>query len=901
MIPPVSPRPRLTPLSIWRNLTRGARALGNASERDRDISDEVDHYVAEAAAAGVARGLGRDEALRVARIEIGGTTVVHERVRISGWEHRVETFLADLRFGVRRLRADPGFTAVALITLALGVGGTTAVFSAVKPVLFDPLPYPDAARITAIWEQRRDGVRNDGTFGMYRALAERSRTFASLAVLRSWQPTLSGAEHPERLDAQRVSWRYFQVLGVQPALGRGFTESDDQPGAPGVVLISDALWRTRFDGDRHIVGRTISLDQTNYSVAGVMPASFQNVLEPGSVLWAPLQYDMSDGRAWGHHLRTVGRMQPNTDAEIARRELDALGNSLLSEQRPETYGKDVLFSVLPLREDVVHDAKPARLAILGAMFLVLVITCVNVTNLLIARGVRRRAEFALRAALGAARRRLVRQLLTESLLLAALGGVLGLTIAAAAGKGIDAIAPASVVRAGAIDIDMTVFVFALLLTVVVGVAFGAIPARQAGRSDPHRELRIGTSRAVGGQRRTRSMLVAAEVALALILLVSSGLLLRSLQRLFSVDAGFDATRVLTMQIQTTGPRFRDDDVTRQYFDAVVDAVGRVPGLDIAGVTSQLPLTGESDRFGVRFEHGPPPRDIEDPSAFRYNVSPEYISAMRIPLRRGRLLAASDRRGAPLVALISASYAARVFSGRDPIRERLSVGGRADWITIIGVVGDVRQASLSTEPGDGVYLPISQSESSDRVMSLVVRATSRDGTNSSTMNDATALASAVREAVWSVDPNQAVARVATMAELVATSTAERRFTLVLFELFALAALVLAAAGIYGVIAGSVAERTREFGVRTALGASRRQILSLVFRDGLGVTAIGVAVGLLGAAWAGRSIATMLYGISPLDVPTYAGVLALLVAMAALASAVPAWRAARLDPALTLRGE
>jgi putative ABC transport system permease protein len=396
-------------------------------------------------------------------------------------------------------------------------------------------------------------------------------------------------------------------------------------------------------------------------------------------------------------------------------------------------------------------------------------------------------------------------------------------------------------------------------------------------------------------------LVAAEVALALILLVSSGLLLRSLQRLFSVDPGFDVSQSLTMQVQTTGPRFADNDVTRQYFEQVVERVRRVPGVERVGVTSQLPLTGESERYGVRFEHGLPAREVDDPSAFRYNVTPEYLSAMRIPLRRGRLLDASDKRGAPLVALISQSYAARVFSGRDPIGERLSVGGRTDWITIVGVVGDVRQASLATDAGDAVYLPMSQGEFADRVMSLVVRVSAGNGSTATSKIDVSSFATAVRNAVWSVDPNQAVVRVATMEALVSTSTAERRFTLVLFELFALAALVLAAAGIYGVIAGSVAERTREFGVRSALGASRAEILSLVFRDGFGVTGIGVVFGLMGALWASRSIASMLYGISPLDVATYAGVLALLMVMAALASAVPAWRAARLDPAITLRGE
>lgn len=893
--------PRLTPVALWRQLTHGVRALVWRTERERDVRDEVEHFLAEARAAGIAKGLHTNDAERLARIEIGGVTATQEVVRSYGWENVVETVVSDIRFAARRLRADLGFTIVVLLTLAIGIGGTTAVFSAVKPVIFDALPYPDPSRVTAIWEARHDGARNDGTFAMYRTLSERSKSFSALAVFKSWQPAMAGTEHPERIDALRVSWRYLDVLGVLPSFGRTFQESDDRPGSENVVVISDGLWRRRFGSDRSIIGRTILLDQEMYSVIGVMPPRFEDVLSPSAALWTPLRYDMSDGRAWGHHLRTIGRIASNVDASTTTQEIDAIGTALLAEQHPATYGSDIRFEVVPLREDVMREARPARLAILGAMLLVLIITCLNVTNLLVARGVRRRGEFALRTALGAARGRIVRQLLTESLLLAMLGGAAGLIVAIGAIKALLVLSPEQVLRAQAIRVDAPVFLFAVALTAIVGIAFGTIPARQAARNDPHRELRIGTSRAVGGHARIRAVLVAAEVALALVLLVGSGLLLQSMQRLFAVDTGFDASRVVTMQIQTSGARFSDDITTRHYFDDVLSAVRRVPGVEVAALTSQLPLTHEADKYGVRFEHGEPQRDGDDPSAFRYSVTSDYIAAMRIPLRSGRVLDASDRAGGAPVALISASYAKRVFAGRDAVGERLRIGPKEDWITIVGVVGDVRQTSLAATPSDAIYLPEAQWPFADRTMTLVVR--TRDGADgrSNVRTDAGSFASRIPEAIWSVDPDQAVVRVATMEELVEESEAERRFTLTMFELFALAALALAAAGIYGVIAGSVAERTREFGVRSALGASRRSILTLVLGSGAKLTVIGGVAGLIGSLWASRALGAMLFGISPLDPVTYLAVFALLIGVAGVACAIPAWRAARLDPASTLRSD
>ncbi|MGQ0650587.1 MAG: ADOP family duplicated permease [Gemmatimonadaceae bacterium] len=876
-------------MSLWRQLMRGLRALTDRAAADREVSDEVQHYLELAIAARVAQGLSPDEALRAARLEFGNVTGVREQVRSHGWENAIEALYGDLRYAARRLRAEPGFSAVTVLTLALGIGGTTAIFSGVNPVLFEPLPYPEADRVAIIWETGRDGSRSDGTFGMYRELTERSRSFEAIAALTAWRPTLTGPDQPERFDGQRVSARYFEVLGVSPILGRAFQVSDDVPNGPNVVVLSDALWRRRFDGDRAILGQQITLEDNSYTVIGVMPSGFENVLAPAAELWAPLQYHISQGRAWGHHLRTVGRLRPGVSADQATRELDVLGRAVLDELRPATYGDDIRFIAAPLHDDIIRGVKPALVALLGAVSLVLVIACVNVTNLLLARAVRRRSEFALRAALGAARSRLIRQLLTESVLLAAMGGVIGMGVAVLGVQALVTLSPPGLPRAGAIDVNGTAFAFGMGVTTLIGLAVGLIPALQAARSDPHRGLTHGSPRTAGGHHRTRRALVVAEVALALVLLVSSGLLLRSLQRLFAVEVGFDPSGVLTMQVQTSGRRFDDDSSTYRFFAEALDEVRRVPGVTAAALTSQLPISGDVDVYGVQLDPSSSTDTVFAP-AFRYAVSSGYLETMRIPLRRGRPLNERDASGSPRVALISESMARRRLPGLDPIGQRLRIGS-GPLYTIVGVVGDVKQMSLALNESDAVYVTATQWRFADNAMSLVARA----------RGDAAALAPAVREAVWSVDKDQSIARVATMNDLIAISAAERRFALILFEAFALAALVLAAAGVYGVLAGSVAERTREIGVRSALGASRGRILGLVVRQGMAVTGLGVAIGLAGAAAASQLIVTMLFDVSPLDAVTYLGVIAMLTVVSMIACGVPAWRAARVDPASTLRVE
>jgi putative ABC transport system permease protein len=881
-------------MSLWRQITRGLRVLTARRAADQDVDDEIAHYLEQAAAGYEASGLSREEARRAARREVGNATVARETVRAYGWENAVGALGADLRYAARRLRNDRGFTVVAVLTLALGIGAATAIFSAVNPILFEPLPYRDARRIVMISDHGVDGSSIDVTFGTFRELQARSRSFDAIAVTRPWQPTMSGPAEPERWDGQRVSAEYFRALGVAPAIGRDFQASDDRVRGPKLVILGNGLWRSRFGGDPAIIGRAVTLDGDLYTVIGVMPRAFENVLLPSAELWTPLQYDASlpsfDGREWGHHLRMVARLAPGVGAARASRDIDRIAHARVAEfVRPPWATFEQGMIVRSLQDDVTSAARPALLAVLGAVLLVLVIACVNVTNLLLARGAQRKGEFALRAALGAARARMIRQLLTESLLLALVGGALGLAVAEIGVRALVALGPPELPRLGTIRIDGAVLAFALGITTLIGVLVGLVPALQVSRSGVHAGMQQVSRRTVGGHQLTRRALVVAEVALALVLLVSAGLLLRSLQRLFAVPPGFDAEHLVTMQVHAVGHRYDDDGSRYRFFSRALDEVRRVPGVAAAAFTSQLPLSGEVDGYGVHLEQPSRLAPDGDGSALRYAVSPGYLRAMRIPLLRGRALDEHDAAGAPMVVLVSESFARHMFPEQDAIGRRFRFGGDTTWATIVGIVGDVKQASLAMSQTDAVYVATEQWSWVDNRLSLVVRA--RD--------DAAALAPAIRRAIWSVDRDQPIVRVATMEDLVAASGAERRFALVVFEAFALAALMLAAIGLYGVLASAVRERTREIGVRMAMGATPERVRREVLSGALGMWGAGALAGLAGALATSRLLGSLLYEVSPFDPVAIVGACALLLAVALVAAYVPARSATTVDPALALR--
>jgi putative ABC transport system permease protein len=874
----------------WHELKFLTRKL-NRKRAEQELEEEIRTHLQMETQEQIESGLAPEDARYAAQRNFGGTLLATEKSRDVWGFRTLEMLWQDLRFGVRMLMKKPGFTVIAVFTLALGIGASTAIFSAVNPILFEPLPYPQAEQVTMVWDKRDDGMRDDVTFGTYREVVERSSSFDAIAALKPWQPTM--IEPTERLDGQRVSASYFRALGVSPVLGRDFEPSDDRLNSPRVTIIAYGLWQRRFGGEQAIIGRQITLNDDSYTVIGVMPPTLENVLAPSAQLWAPLQYDMSQGRAWGHHLRMVGRLRSGIQTDQAGRELDMIAHTPVSEFPRQPWASvENGFIVNSLQDDVTRSIKPVLLVVLGAVLLVLTIASVNVTNLLLARGAQRRGEFAVRAALGAGQRRLIRQLLTESLLLATLGGALGMVVAQFGVGALVALSPPGLPRVSAIAFNGTVFAFGMAITTLIGLMVGLIPALHVSGDSLRVGLQQNSGRTAGNHQLTRRTLVVAEVAIAVVLLVGSGLLLRSLQRLFAVAPGFETSHLLTMQVQTSGHRFDDDSTTHRFFTDALDAVRRVPGVTAAAFTSQLPLSGESDKYGVRFESSLNGNPEGDGGTFRYAVSPGYFEAMGIPLRQGRLLDVHDMDGAPPVVLINESFAKLNFPGQDPIGQRMHIGPTdRPWYTIVGVVGDVKQTSLAVSQSDGVYITPTQSWFADKAMSLVVR----------TQSDAAALAPAIRDAIWSIDRNQPIVRVATMDDLLAASAAERRFALILFEVFGIVALVLAAIGIYGVLSGNVTERRREIGVRLALGAQRREVLSLILRQGVKLTLNGVGLGLL-AAWAlTRLLTKLLYSVSATDPLIFGSVGCLLTVVALLACYLPARRATKVDPLEALRPE
>lgn len=889
-------------MSLWRQLTRGLHVLTRRTSADNDLADELQHYLDQATSEGIGRGLSPNDARRVAKQELGNAGVVRDQVRSSVWENILSDLFGDLRYAARQLRHRPGFSFTVVLILALGIGASTAIFSAVNPILFKSLPYPHADRLTAIFEMKDGGSRLP-SFGTFTAVSQQNRSFDAMAVMKVWRPAMVGIGEPEFFWGQRVSADYFRALGVLPAHGRDFQVSDDQLHGPNVVIVSDRLWHRRFGADPNIIGRTFTLETSrdfdatsSYTIIGVMPAGFENVLSPNAEVWAPLQYDASlpdDGKEWGHHLQMIARLKPGMSEQQASSELDTLLPPFGRAHFKGFEGGGGVPQgaiVTSLHDNLVAGVKPALLAILGAVVLVLLIACVNVANLLLARAAQRRGEFAMRAALGAGQMRLVRQLLTESLLLAAVGGLLGLAVAELGVRGLVALSPPALPRVDAIRVDTAVLIFAVIITTCIGVIVGLVPASQSARSYPQSSLKLSAHQTAGSNQLVRRCLVVSEVALALVLLSSTGLLFRSLERLFSIDPGFDSAHLLTMQVQESGSRYIQDAPRARFFEQALEAVRQLPGVESAAFVNQVPLSGDFESYGIEYQALPHQQD----AAFRYAVSLDYFETMRIPLRRGRFFNERDREQDPLAVLISESLAKSKFRGLDPIGQRVRMGpnmGHADapWATIVGVVGDVRQLSLDVGETDAFYT--ARWNWVDNVQSIIVR----------TRGDAADFAPEIRGAIWAIDKDVPITRVATMESLVTTSEAQRRFALMLLEAFAMVGLILAATGIYGVLSGSVTERTREIGVRAALGASRNSILVLIVRQGMTLTGIGIGLGLLGALVASQALITLLFGVSRLDPITYVGMIGLLFAVSAVACWIPAWRAAQVDPAITLRAE
>jgi putative ABC transport system permease protein len=803
----------------------------------------------------------------------------------------------DLRFAIRLFLRRPAVTVLALLTLSIGIGATTAIFSVVKPALLDALPYPNGDRLVLIWETGTDGQIVNLGFATLSDLAGSAKTVESVAAMSLWMPTLLGTGESVRLTGQRVGHRFFSALGVAPALGRDFTAEDDQPGSPRVAILSDRLFRHRFGSDPAVVGRTISLSGTATTIIGILPDGFESLLEPTAEIWRPLGYDITLPYACRtcRHLRAVARLAPGTTAAQATAELGSLGGRIAA-AIPNEYPPGASFITEPVKSNVTKSARTALLVLFGAVGLVLILACVNVANLLLGQAVQRHHEFSVRMALGSGRARLARQVLLESSMLGLAGGTIAIGLAAVGSGLLRRIPGAWLPRAETVGLDWGVLGFASAVGILSGVGFGLLPAlvslESAGEG-----LKQGGGR-LTRRRGARRALIVAEVTIASILVVGAGLLVKSMGRLLAVDPGFIPDRLLTVDIQVAGQRFQSDTLTWEYFRRVREVAAGVVGVGSAALTSQLPLGGNFDRYGVHLQSKPRASPEEDPSADRYSVTPGYFETMGIPLLEGRTFTEADRLGGAPVAVVNERYARLELGEGSPIGQRIMLGGldttdlaRNPWRTIVGVVGNVVHEGLDRESSPQVYVPTEQWQFADGQMILVAR----------TAADPATLGPAMARAVRSVDPDPTIERVRPMTAVIGGSTAARRLVLRLFQGFALVALGLAAVGIYGVMSSGVAERMKEFGIRSALGASGSSLMRSVIRESLTLGGAGIAFGLVVAMAIAPVFRGVIFDVGPRDLSVYLIASVILAGLTVIAALAPARRAARQDPVVALRSE
>ena len=804
-------------------------------------------------------------------------------------------FWQDLRYAARLLWKNPGFTAVAVIALALGIGANTAIFSVVNTVLLRPLPYQAPEQLVMVWEDAsRHGYPQDTpTAANFVDWRDQNSVFTGMAAIEDTNFNLTGAGDPERIKGREVSATLFPLLGVDPQLGRVFAAAEDQPGSQHVVVLSHRLWQRRFGGEQEIIGKVLTLNDEGYTVVGVMPARFQFPSNDDE-LWVPIAFTADEAANRNrHYLEVVARMKPGVTLEQAQSEMTTIG-ARLQQQYPES-NTDLGVAVTSLHEHMVGDIKPALLVLLGAVGLVLSIACANVANLLLARAAIRQKEIALRVALGARRWRLVRQFLTESVLLAAFGGIAGLGLAYAGLMLLRSFIPDTISQAREISLDLKVLGFTLGVSLLTGVIFGLAPAIQAARFNQSETLKEGGRDSVTGRsgKRLRGLLVAAEVAISLVLLIGAGLLINSFLRLRNIDPGFRADNLLTMKIELPEPKYEEFAKRTAFYTELVQRVKSLAGVRSAAVTTNLPLYRQGNSISVRIEGRPDPPPGQELIVVTRIISPGYFDTMSIPLLKGRQLTDQDGENTPNAVVISETMAQRFWPGEDAVGKRIAVGRirtDADWIQVVGVVKDVRQFELNAAPRPQMYLSYRQA-GFFAAEDLVVR----------TDVEPASLAATVRKAVWEIDKDQPVSDIRTMDEILAASIARQRFSMLLLGVFAGVALLLAAVGIYGVMSYSVAQQTHEIGIRMALGASSGAVLKMAVGYGLKLVVAGVVIGLIAAFALTRLMSTLLFGVTPTDPVTYVVISALLVVVAAVASYIPARRATKVDPLVALRYE
>jgi putative ABC transport system permease protein len=817
----------------------------------------------------------------------------------------MRTFIQDLRYGLRLLARSPGFTAIALLTLTLGIGATAAIFSVVDAVLLRGLPYRDPQRLVSVFEDiSAEGFpRNTPAPGNYADWKAQTRIFEDVAAAAEGGRfsifNLTGGpggqpSEPEKLQGASVTQNLFSVLGARPALGRVFRPEEDRPGGPRVVLMSHGLWMRRFAGDPATVGRAIVLNGEKYTVLGVMPAGFAYP-SANADLWTPIALTNAQmGDRGAHYLEVVAGLRPGVTLAQANAGLQVLATRL-ARAYPDTNGLVRRFFAEPLQDTYTQGARTGLIVLMAAVGFILLIACANIANLLLARATGRQREIAVRTALGAARSRILRQMLTESALLAAGGGLLGVVLADWCFSFLKNLIPADLTRSASLALDPGVLAFAVGISLASSLLFGMAPALQVSRIDLNGVLKEGGRGNVGPRRgMLRDMLVIGEVALSLVLLVGSGLLLKSFAKLRGLDPGFRADHVLTVRVDAPMTKYGDFTKRAAFFERVVERVRTLPGVQAAGFTSALPLTWEGGSSGFTPEGVAPRPDVSWDANNRV-VSAGYFEAMRIPLRRGRLFRDSDGPDAPPVVIVNETMARKFWPNQDALGKRFKFGGPGDeapWLRIAGIVGDVRQMRLNEPPRQEMYFPYWQAKDNWMVpRDLAIR----------TSGDPLSLAGAVRQAVWSIDKDQPVSNIMTLDNLLDQEVAQRRVQAALLGGLAALALILACIGIYGVLSYLVTQRTREIGVRVALGASAADVFRTVAGQGMALTGIGVAAGLTGALALSHMLGSLLFGVGAGDPLTYAVAVAVFGGVALLACYFPARRAARVDPMVTLRYE
>jgi putative ABC transport system permease protein len=884
-------------MPLLRTIADGLRSLFRKERVDRELDEELHGFLEMAAEEKIKQGMSRQEAARAVRLERGSLEVTKEAVRSAGWESFVETFWQDLRFAGRMLRKNLGFTTVAVLTLALGIGANTAIFSVVNGVLLKPLPFPESDRLVEVMRALKSGSDDSVEPSKFIFWQQNSRVFEAMAAFDMFGTgfNLASGGQPEHVKGVRVSADFFRVLAVPPVIGRGFAEEEGRPGGASVAVISNNLWKHQFGGDPSIIGRTILLNDENYAVVGVMPVGFES--RPSADIWVPLRPVFNPENDGGPLFIVLGRLRPGVTLRTAQFDMNGVGEQFRT-SFPGSMVKDEGVAVVDYQKHLVGNVRPALLILLGAVGFVLLVACGNVVNLLLARATTRRREIAVRIALGAKRSRLVRQLLTENAMIALAGSGLGLLLSKGCLIGLLRMAPGSLPQFSTIHIDQHVLGFTLAVAFLTTLVFGLAPALEMSGTDTNASLREGGGRTAGSLRHTRlrDVVVVVEISLSLALLVGATLLIRTYANLRGINPGIDPRNILIMKLALSGPKFETTSATSEFFQKMVDRAENLSTAGAAAFVTVLPLEqGPDQPFQILGG-----RNNESGDAQFRAITPDYFRVVRVPLLQGRFFRQADNPQSQGVVIINEALARQYFRGGYPIGEHLTItGGAATGArTIIGVVGDIREDGLDNPPPPTLFVPTAQLDNEfTKLMNKVVATSFLVRTKAAPMS----VAAEVQREVFAADGDVAAFDFRPMESMLAGSIVRQRFNMLLLGTFAGIAITLSAVGLYGVISYAVARRTQEIGIRMALGAAHADVLRLIVGHGMKLVAIGLALGIGLALLSTQLISSLLYGVRPTDAATLAVASLGLVLVAFLATYIPARRAMRVDPMLALRYE